>query len=114
MVGDQSASASASAEGQSNATAEPAHEQPTAAAPSEEPSASSSPAEDPAASTSAAAVAEAAGPETYTVQPGDTLSGIAQQVYGDAGSYMRIFKANRDKLDNPDMIQPGQELVIPR
>jgi nucleoid-associated protein YgaU len=52
--------------------------------------------------------------ETYRVESGDTLSAIAQRFYGDAGAYMRIFDANRDKLDNPDMIHPGQELVIPR
>jgi len=27
--------------------------------------------------------------------------------------YNAIFEANRDKLKNPDMIHPGQELVIP-
>jgi nucleoid-associated protein YgaU len=52
--------------------------------------------------------------ETYVVQAGDSLSAIAQRFYGDANAYMRIFDANRDKLDNPDMIHPGQELVIPR
>jgi nucleoid-associated protein YgaU len=52
--------------------------------------------------------------ETYVVQSGDSLSAIAQQFYGDANAYMRIFEANRDKLNNPDLIQPGQELVIPR
>ena len=52
--------------------------------------------------------------ETYTVQSGDSLSAIAERLYGDASAYTRIFDANRDKLSNPDMIQPGQELVIPR
>jgi nucleoid-associated protein YgaU len=52
--------------------------------------------------------------ETYRVESGDTLSAIAQRFYGDAGQYMRIFEANQDKLDNPDMIHPGQDLVIPR
>jgi len=55
-----------------------------------------------------------AAPETYTVQSGDTLSAIAERFYGNADDYTRIFEANRDKLDNPDMIQPGQELTIPR
>jgi nucleoid-associated protein YgaU len=52
--------------------------------------------------------------ETYTVESGDTLSAIAERFYGNANDYMRIFEANRNKLDNPDVIQPGQELVIPR
>jgi nucleoid-associated protein YgaU len=51
--------------------------------------------------------------QTYTVKPGDTLSKIAQQFYGKASDYSKIFEANRDKLSNPDNIQAGQELVIP-
>jgi len=47
---------------------------------------------------------------TYEVKPGDTLSGIGQR-YG--VSWQAIFEANRDILDNPDLIKPGQELRIP-
>jgi nucleoid-associated protein YgaU len=50
---------------------------------------------------------------TYTVKPGDTLSKISKDVYGDANKYMRIFEANRDQLKDPDKIQVGQQLVIP-
>lgn len=50
---------------------------------------------------------------TYTVRKGDTLSAIAKREYGDAGSWRRIFEANRDQIDNPDLIHPGQELKIP-
>jgi nucleoid-associated protein YgaU len=50
---------------------------------------------------------------TYTVQAGDSLSKISQQFYGNANQYMKIFEANRDRLDNPDQIQVGQQLVIP-
>ena len=53
-------------------------------------------------------------PVIYTVVSGDTLSGIAQRFYGDASAYMRIFEANRDKLNDPNLIHPGQELVIPQ
>lgn len=53
------------------------------------------------------------GGQTYTVQPGDNLSKISRQFYGDSDEYMRIFYANRDKLNDPDMIQVGQELTIP-
>ena len=49
----------------------------------------------------------------YTVQPGDTLSKIAKQLYGNANSYMKIFEANKDKLSDPNMIQVGQVLKIP-
>jgi nucleoid-associated protein YgaU len=50
---------------------------------------------------------------SYKVQPGDSLSKIAKEFYGSASSYPKIFEANRDKLENPDKIQVGQELVIP-
>jgi len=32
---------------------------------------------------------------------------------GKASDYMKIFEANRDILDNPDLIKPGQNLKIP-
>ncbi len=54
-----------------------------------------------------------AGTQTYTVQPGDTLSKIARQFYGNSNAYMKIFEANRNQLDNPDKIKAGQQLVIP-
>jgi nucleoid-associated protein YgaU len=50
---------------------------------------------------------------TYTVQAGDTLSKISKQFYGDGNDYMKIFNANKDKLKDPDKIQPGQQLTIP-
>lgn len=53
------------------------------------------------------------GGQTYTVKPGDTLSKISKQFYGDSNEYMRIFYANRDKLNDPDKIQVGQELSVP-
>jgi|ERR1039457_167709 LysM repeat protein len=52
-------------------------------------------------------------PRTRVVQAGDTLSKIAQEVYGHANQYNKIFEANRDKLESPDKIKVGQELVIP-
>ena len=51
------------------------------------------------------------GGSTYTVQSGDSLSKIGSH-YG--VSWQKIFEANRDKLDDPDKIQPGQELTIPQ
>jgi nucleoid-associated protein YgaU len=49
----------------------------------------------------------------YTVKSGDSLSKIAKSVYDDAGKYMKIFEANKDQLKDPNLIQPGQKLVIP-
>jgi nucleoid-associated protein YgaU len=51
---------------------------------------------------------------TYTVQPGDNLSKISKQFYGDANKYMKIFEANKDKLADPDKVRAGIELNIPQ
>lgn len=51
--------------------------------------------------------------QTYVVQKGDTLSKIADEYYGDARLYTKIFEANRDILKDPDKIKPGQKLRIP-
>jgi nucleoid-associated protein YgaU len=50
---------------------------------------------------------------TYTVKAGDTLGAIAKQHLGDANAYMRIFEANRDQLQDPNLIKPGQVLKLP-
>ena len=50
---------------------------------------------------------------TYTVQPGDTLSAIAKQMYGQASLWNLIFEANRDILSDPGRIHAGQVLKIP-
>ena len=64
----------------------------------------------PATSTpTAVATAE----RTYTVVEGDTLSGIAKRHYGAASQWKRIYDANRDVIDDPDLIYPGQNLRIP-
>jgi nucleoid-associated protein YgaU len=49
---------------------------------------------------------------TYTVQSGDTLSGIAQQQLGDASRWPEIFLLNRS-IRHPDRISPGQVLTLP-
>jgi nucleoid-associated protein YgaU len=50
---------------------------------------------------------------SYTVQKGDSLSKIAKREYGDTQQWRRIFEANRDIIDNPDLIYPGQVLRLP-
>ena len=60
-----------------------------------------------------AGVGSAGQTRRYTVKAGDSLSKISREFYGNAGEYMKIFEANRDKLSDPNKIQPGQELVIP-
>lgn len=49
----------------------------------------------------------------HNVQPGESLSKIAKVHLDDANRYMDIFNANKDKLKDPNMIHPGQQLVIP-
>ena len=68
---------------------------------------------EPLTQTAGAVVGGGQSAQTYTVQPGDNLSKIARQFYGNAAQYMRIFNANRDKLQDPDHLQPGQQLTIP-
>ena len=56
---------------------------------------------------------EIVGEQQYVVQKGDNLSKIAKNLLGDANAWKQIFEANRDVLDNPDKIFPGQTLKIP-
>ena len=52
------------------------------------------------------------GPATYTVQAGDTLSGIAQKL--GLGGWQALYDANRATIGgNPNVIKPGQVLVLP-
>lgn len=50
---------------------------------------------------------------THTVVKGESLSVIAKQHYGKSSLWPRIYAANRDLLDDPDRIKPGQVLKIP-
>lgn len=50
---------------------------------------------------------------TYTIKSGDSLSKIAKQYYGDAGDWQKIYQANKETIKNPDMIFPGQKIIIP-
>lgn len=59
------------------------------------------------------APAAAPAAKKYTVKPGDTLSKIAKEFYGNANAYPKIFEANKDRLSDPNKIQAGQELLIP-
>ncbi len=67
----------------------------------------------PGAKQPTSAPAPSAAAQTYTVQSGDTLSGIAKRFLGNANAYMDIFNLNRDQLSDPDKIKPGQVLKLP-
>ena len=49
--------------------------------------------------------------EEYEVKSGDSLSKIGQK-YG--VSWQEIYEANRGQIKDPDLIQPGWKLKIPR
>ena len=49
----------------------------------------------------------------YIVRKGDTLSKISKRYYGTSNKWYRIYEANRDVLENPDMLKPGVKLHIP-
>lgn len=50
---------------------------------------------------------------TYAVQPGDSLSSIANKYYGDSGKWREIYEANRDFISNPNIITTNMVLTIP-
>lgn len=47
------------------------------------------------------------------VEEGESLSGIARRVYGDAARWARIYNANRDVLPDPRSLKPGMLLFVP-
>ncbi|MGE0760436.1 MAG: LysM peptidoglycan-binding domain-containing protein [Pirellulaceae bacterium] len=73
---------------------------------------------DPKASPSGTKSAAARSPgsrNSYTVVAGDTLSAIAARVYGSSAEWRRIYDANRAVIgNNPNLIRPGQTLVLPK
>lgn len=46
---------------------------------------------------------------SYTVQPGDTLSSIAQRY---DSTWRELYRANRDVISNPTSIYPGQSIRL--
>jgi nucleoid-associated protein YgaU len=52
-------------------------------------------------------------PREYVVRPGDSLSKIARHVYGDASDWRKIYQANRNTIKDPDVIHPGQKIILP-
>ena len=52
-------------------------------------------------------------PRVHTVQRGDTLSKIARRELGDGNRWPEIFELNRSIINNPNVIFPGQVLLLP-
>ena len=53
-------------------------------------------------------------PDSYVVKKGDSLWKIAGKVYHNPLKWPRIYRANRDKISNPNKIYPSQVLTIPQ
>ena len=52
-------------------------------------------------------------PKTYTVVKGDTLWAVAKQFLGDGKRWPEIHALNKDKVRDPNLIYPGQVLILP-
>jgi sugar lactone lactonase YvrE len=57
---------------------------------------------------------QATGLRTHVVRPGETLRLIARRQYGDEKKWRSMLAANRNLIENPDRIYPGQTLRVPR
>ena len=68
------------------------------------------------ASASPADILNAAPADTGSrvISRGDSLWALSRLAYGDGARYAVIFKANRDKINNPNLIYPGQTFVMPQ
>ena len=55
-------------------------------------------------------------PANYSVVRGDCLWNISGQeaIYADPIKWPRIYRANRDQIENPNLIYPGQVFAVPR
>lgn len=61
----------------------------------------------------ASASSDTTGSGTYVVKVGDTLSKIAKDLLNDATQWKKIYDLNKDTVKNPNLIYPGQKLVVP-
>lgn len=52
--------------------------------------------------------------DSYSVAKGDTLWSIAVRAYQDGYQWPKIYQANRGTIDNPDLIEVGMQLTLPR
>ncbi len=52
--------------------------------------------------------------DSYVVERGDNLWEIAIRAYGDGYAWTKIWEANRNVLNDPDLLEIGMSLVLPR
>jgi nucleoid-associated protein YgaU len=65
------------------------------------------------ASHQSASPAVAHGISSKVVSRGDSLWRISRITYGDGSRYALVYRANRERIRNPDLIYPGQTVVLP-
>lgn len=55
-------------------------------------------------------------PKVHVVEKGEFLQKISEyeKIYADPTKWPRIYRANKDKITDPNLIYPGWELVVPR
>jgi nucleoid-associated protein YgaU len=105
----------------------PATPEPTAAAPTSAPTKPTTPSTPALAASGGASSASGTsaggtsrgtsgggGGGMYTVKTGDTLSIIAQRTLGSRGAWKKIYDANRNVIGDPDTVEVGTTLTIPR
>ena len=51
--------------------------------------------------------------KVYSVKKGDNLSSISKSKYGKESQWTKIYEANKSTVKNPNLIHPGQKLIIP-
>lgn len=50
---------------------------------------------------------------TYTVVKGDSLWNIAKKYLGNGARWTEIYELNKNQISNPNLIYPGQVLIMP-
>ena len=50
----------------------------------------------------------------YTIVSGDSLWKIAAKFYGNGAKWNALFEANREVIQDPDKIYPGQVIRVPK
>lgn len=60
-----------------------------------------------------AATAPGAAGGTHVVEPADSLWKISAKWYDDPWLWPQIFKANQERIRNPDIIHPGAKITVP-
>ena len=50
---------------------------------------------------------------TKVVSRGDSLWRISRLAYGEGTRYVVVYRANQDRIRDPNLILPGQILILP-